>query len=401
LFYRLSEYQIEGKLKTDMASQKAIAEQFVEKFRINPRVYRAPGRVNLIGEHTDYNDGFVMPAAIGFYCWVAIAGRGDRRLEVFSQEFPDGREVDLTAGMIHASRSWSDYPVGVAVELEKAGFRLSGANLLIHGEVPMGAGLSSSASIEVATALALAEESGHAIDRVQLALICQRAENEFVGMRSGIMDQFISLHGRAGHALMLDCRSLKFALVSIPESVKLVICNTGVKHQLAGSEYNRRREECEEAVRSLKKVLPEIRALRDVSLEQLEKNRGLVAEVPYKRALHIVTENARVLDSVEALRCGDLRRFGENMAASHQSLRDLFEVSCYELDLMVELANQREGVYGARMTGGGFGGATINLVDAGRAGAFAESMTKVYQEKTGVAAHVYVCEPMDGGSRVE
>jgi galactokinase len=401
LFYRLPEYQIEGKLKTDMAPQKAIAEQFAKKFGINPRVYRAPGRVNLMGEHTDYNEGFVMPSAIGFYCWVAIAGREDRRLEVFSQEFPAGREVDLADSAIQASRSWSDYPVGVAVQLEKAGFRLRGANLLIHGEVPMGAGLSSSASIEVATALALAEESGHAIDREQLALICQRAENDFVGMRSGIMDQFISLHGRAGHALMLDCRTLEFALVSIPESVKLVICNTGVKHQLAGSEYNRRREECEEAVRSLKKALPEIRALRDVSLEQLERNRGLVADVPYKRALHIVTENARVLDSVEALRRDDLQRFGENMAVSHRSLRDLFEVSCYELDLMVELANQREGVYGARMTGGGFGGATINLVDARRAEVFAESMSKAYQEKTGIAAQAYVCDPVDGGSRVE
>ncbi|HMD38360.1 MAG TPA: galactokinase [Candidatus Acidoferrum sp.] len=384
-----------------MAAQNAIVEQFVAKFGATPRVFRAPGRVNLIGEHTDYNDGLVMPAAIGFYCWVAISPRVDRRLVIFSQEFPDGREVDLAAGPIHASRSWSDYPVGVALELKKAGFRLGGANLLIHGEVPMGAGLSSSASIEVATALALAEESGHAIDRVQLALICQRAENEFVGMRSGIMDQFISLHGRAGHALMLDCRSLGFELVSIPESVRLVICNTGVKHQLAGSEYNRRREECEGAVRSLKKAMPEIRALRDVSLEQLERNRGLLAEVPYKRALHIVTENARVLDSVVALRSGDLQRFGENMAASHQSLRDLFEASCYELDLMVDLANQRQGVYGARMTGGGFGGATINLVEAGRAEAFAESMGRAYQEKTGIVAHVYVCEPVDSGSRVE
>jgi galactokinase len=384
-----------------MAAQKAIVKKFVARFGATPHLYRAPGRVNLIGEHTDYNDGFVMPAAIGFYCWVAIARREDRKFAIFSEEFPDGREVDLTTGPIRASRSWSDYPVGVAVELEKAGFRLSGANILIHGEVPMGAGLSSSASIEVATALALATESGHAIDRVQLALICQRAENEFVGMRSGIMDQFISLHGRAGHALMLDCRSLGFELVSIPETARLVICNTGVKHQLAGGEYNRRREECEEAVQSLKKSMPEIRALRDVSPEQLERNRGLLAEVPYKRALHIVTENARVLNSAEALRNGDLRRFGENMAASHRSLRDLFEVSCAELDLMVELANQREGVYGARMTGGGFGGATINLVDEERAEEFAASMAKAYHEKTGIVAQVYVCEPVDGGRRIE
>jgi len=384
-----------------MASVKAIAEKFFAKFGAMPHVYRAPGRVNLIGEHTDYNDGFVMPAAIGFYCWVAIARGLVRKLAIISEEFPDGREVDLTSGQIGPSRTWSDYPVGVAVELEKAGFRLNGGNLWIHGEVPIGAGLSSSAAIEVATALALASESGYAIDRVQLALICQRAENEFVGMRSGIMDQFVSLHGRAGHALMLDCRSLEFELVSIPESVKLVICNTGVRHQLTGGEYNRRRAECEEAVRSLQKALPEIRALRDVSLQQLESNRGLVSEMPYKRALHVVTENARVLDSVEALRNGDLRRFAENMAASHRSLRDLFEVSCAELDLMVELANEQEGVYGARMTGGGFGGATINLVDANHAQRFATKIAEAYQEKTGIAAQVYVCEPVDGASRVE
>lgn len=384
-----------------MASLKAIAEKFVAKFGAMPHVYRAPGRVNLIGEHTDYNDGFVMPSAIGFYCWAGIAPRVDHKLAVFSQEFVDGREVDLCSGQIGPSRTWNDYPLGVAVELEKAGFRLKGGNLWIHGEVPMGAGLSSSASIEVATALALAAESGHAVDRVQLALICQRAENEFVGMRSGIMDQFISLHGRAGHALMLDCRSLEFELVAIPESVKLVICNTGVKHQLAGGEYNRRRAECEEAVQSLKKALPEIRALRDVSVEQLERNRALVSEVPYRRALHIVTENARVLDSVEALRNRDLQRFGENMAASHCSLRDLFEVSCAELDLMVELANGQEGVYGARMTGGGFGGATINLVDAKHAERFAMKIAEAYREKTGIVAQVYVCEPVDGASRVE
>jgi galactokinase len=384
-----------------MTLHKNIEEQFVAKFGAAPRVYRAPGRVNLIGEHTDYNDGFVMPAAIGFNCWVGISSRTDRRLVICSMEFAATHEMELFSGGIQHTRTWSDYPVGVAAELEKAGFRLRGANLLIHGEVPIGAGLSSSASIEVATALALATESGYVIDRTQLALICQRAENEFVGTRSGIMDQFISLHGRAGHALMLDCRSFEFEILSIPESVKLVICNTGVKHQLAGGEYNRRREECEEAVRALRIVMPEIRALRDVSLGQLERNRGLLAEVPYKRALHVVAENARVLDSVEALRGEDLRRFGENMAASHRSLRDLYEVSCAELDLMVNLAEQQEGVYGARMTGGGFGGATINLVNTVHAEKFAENMARAYREKTGIHSHVYICMPVEGASRVE
>ncbi|MGH9741379.1 MAG: galactokinase, partial [Candidatus Acidiferrum sp.] len=256
-------------------------------------------------------------------------------------------------------------------------------------------------SIEVATALALSETAGHSIDRIELARICQRTENEFVGTRSGIMDQFISLQGRANHALMLDCRSLQFEYVPIPESVRLVICNTGVKHTHAGGEYNRRREECEEAVRSLQKALPNIRALRDVSNEQLEEYRGLLSEVAYKRAKHIVTEDERVLNGMEALRAGDLRKFGQYMAESHESLRDLFEVSCAELDLMVELANRQPGVYGARMTGGGFGGATINLVDAESATAFGESVAKDYQKETGIAAAIYVCMPADGASMVD
>ena len=384
-----------------MTDEKIIAEKFRAKFGVNPHVYRAPGRVNLIGEHTDYNDGFVMPAALGFYCWVGASLRQDQKLIVSSEEFSEQAEVELSSGPLQPSHKWSDYSVGVAEQLQKAGFRLSGANLLVHGEVPMGAGLSSSASIEVATALALSEESGLSIDRPHLARICQRAENDFVGMRCGIMDQFISLHGRANHALMLDCRSLDFELVPIPEFVKLVICNTGVKHTLAGGEYNLRREECEEAVRALQKALPEIHALRDVSLEQLEEHRELLSEVLYKRAKHIVTENERVLNSVEALREGDLDQFGVYMAESHVSLRDLFEVSCAELDLMVGLANREPGVYGARMTGGGFGGATINLVDARHAASFAESVSQGYQKETGIAAVVYTCRPADGASLVE
>jgi galactokinase len=342
-----------------------------------------------------------MPAAIGFYCWVAAAPRTDRRLVITSEEFPEHAEVDLAARPLRPSKNWSDYSVGVAVELENAGFHVNGANLLIHGEVPIGAGLSSSASIEVATALALAEESGLAIDRTRLAQICQRAENEFVGMRCGIMDQFVSLHGRANHALVLDCRSLQYELVPIPESVRLVICNTGVKHKLAGGEYNSRRQECEEAVRSLKKALPEIRALRDVNMKQLEQYRGLLSEIASKRAEHIITENERVLKAMGALRAGDLDSFGRHMAKSHESLRDLFEVSCAELDLMVDLANREAGVYGARMTGGGFGGSTINLVQAENAAQFAQNVGKAYQKETGIVPGIYTCLPAEGAGLVE
>jgi galactokinase len=381
-----------------MTRRSTIVERFRARFGATPRLYRAPGRVNLIGEHTDYNDGFAMPAAIEFYCWVAAGAREDRKLNIYSEEFSAAAEADLSS-VPQSSKTWSDYPVGVALQLEQAGFQLRGANLLIDSEVPIGAGLSSSAAIEVATALALAEQSGCSPDRLQLAQLCQKAENEFVGARVGIMDQFVSLHGQKDHALVLDCRALSFESLLIPDSVKLVISNTMVKHELASSEYNRRRADCEEAVRRLAGVLPGIRALRDVSLEQLERHRGTLPEVIYKRALHIVTENARVLDSAEALRTGDIVRFGKRMAESHVSLRDLYEVSCRELDLMVDLACQQRGVYGARMTGGGFGGATINLVDAPHAGEFKEKMAKSYERETGLVPQIYICKPAEGAGR--
>src|SRR5580692_10270053 len=379
-----------------MTRRSTIVDRFRARFGANPHVYRAPGRVNLIGEHTDYNDGFAMPAAIEFYCRVAISPRKDRKLNIYSKEFSGAVEVDLSGAPPRPSKTWSDYPIGVALQLEQAGFQLRGANFLIETEIPMGAGLSSSAAVEVATALALADQSGASPSRLQLAQLCQKAENEFVGARVGIMDQFASLHGQADHALMLDCRALTFESLLIPDSVKLVICNTMVKHELASSEYNRRRADCEEAVRRLATVMPGIRALRDVSLDQLEQYRHLLSDVTYKRALHVVTENARVLDSADALRSGNIVRFGKRMAESHHSLRDLYEVSCRELDLMVDLAFQQKGIYGARMTGGGFGGATINLVDATYVAEFKEKIAKSYQKETGLLPHIYICRPAEG-----
>jgi galactokinase len=384
-------------------SAPALARNFRSMFGSDPRLYRAPGRVNLIGEHTDYNDGFVLPVAIGFYCWAAIAPRKDRKLVIRSEQFEATAELELDAAPAETAplRSWSDYPVGVVQQLRQASVPLHGANLLVHGDVPIGAGLSSSAAIEVATALALADQSGQPIDRGVLARLCQNAENQFVGTQSGIMDQFISLHGQRGHALLLDCRSLQFELLPVPESIRLVICDTGVKHQHAGGEYNRRRAECEEAVQSLSKALPGIRALRDVTVAQLRQNRALLSDVAYRRALHVVSENARVLESSEALRSGDLPRFGKFMAESHRSLRDLYEVSCPELDLMVEIANSRPGLFGARMTGGGFGGSTINLVEAGQAETFAKKIAAGYERATGISAQTYVCVPADGAAAVE
>jgi galactokinase len=337
-----------------------------------------------------------MPAAIGRNCWVAAGPRADRKLAIHSEEFPETFEWDFAVGEPTRTNKWSDYPVGVAVELARGGVALGGANLLIEGDVPIGAGLSSSAAIEVATGYALLATAGANVDRLELARVSQRAENDFVGARCGIMDQFASVFGRAGHAIVLDCRSLDYDLAPIPSSVHLVICNTMVKHENSSGEYNLRRAQCEEAVVLLSAFYPEITALRDVTMTQLERRRDALPEVVYRRAAHVVAENARVLAAVAALGAGDLAAFGERMAESHESLRTLFEVSSRELDLMVKLANGQPGVLGARMTGGGFGGSTINLVEAGAAERFRENMAQAYEEASGRRPDIQICDPAQG-----
>jgi galactokinase len=374
---------------------------YQSRFGATPSVYRAPGRVNLIGEHTDYNEGLVLPAAIGFSCWVAIAPRDDRKLILYSENFDETHQADLDDLGPRGSQHWSDYPLGVAWALQDAGYRLRGANLYIVGDVPLGAGLSSSAAVLVSTGYALLAASNHPIDRTRLAVITQRAENEYVGLRCGIMDQFVSCQGRAGHALMLDCRSLEYQLVKIPSRVRLVICNSMVKHKLQAGEYNVRREECEEAVRKLSAALPGIRSLRDVSSEQLEQNRSLLPDILFRRARHIITENKRVRQVADLFQQGKTAGLGEVMAAGHQSLRDDYEVSCRELDLMVEIAGRQRGVYGARMTGGGFGGCTINFVDADHAAEFERQVFAEYESATGLRPDIYVCEASQGAELVE
>ena len=371
-------------------------DKFRECFGSANRVFRAPGRVNLIGEHTDYNEGFVMPAAIDFSCWVAIGPRADARLHIFSENIAEHAEADLANPDLRPSGGWSDYPIGVAVMLERAGHSLRGANLYIRSDVPLGAGLSSSAAIEVSVGYALAQTSGHQLDPVELALICQRAENEFVGARCGIMDQFTACYGRAGQALLLDCRTLDCRALRLPANVDLVVCNTMVKHQLAAGEYNTRRAECEEAVRRLAVVLPHVRALRDVNLAELEANRACLTPTLYLRARHIVSENERVKSAAAALDRGDIAALQELMSASHRSLRDDYQVSCAELDVMVEIAARQPGVYGARMTGGGFGGCTINLVDKEHSAEFRRTVAEAYHSATGYQPDVYVCQASQG-----
>jgi galactokinase len=365
-----------------------------------PRLFRAPGRVNLIGEHTDYNDGFVMPVAIDFFTQIILFPLDTRALEFYSDNFKEKVVLDFDNLPKSRSRHWSDYVVGVALMLIGEGHELRGARLTISSDVPLGSGLSSSAALEVATAYALATTSDLKIERVELAKLCRRAENEFVGARVGIMDQFVSFFAETDKALLLDCRSLEFEHLPVPPSAQLVICNTMVKHDLASGAYNERRQQCEEGVKLLRTVLPNVTALRDVTSQQLEEHRKELPEVIYRRCRHVVTENERVLDAASALKQGDVAKFGQLMNQSHQSLRDDYEVSCAELDLMVGLARKVEGVFGARMTGGGFGGCTVNLVRRDKIDEFQNTVAAGYQEATGLTPEVYVCKAVKGAEEL-
>jgi galactokinase len=379
-----------------MNSASELQGRFRAMFNTSATIYRAPGRVNLIGEHTDYNGGFVLPAAIGFSCWTAAAARKDRKITVYSENLDEAATADLDDLGPLGKKAWANYPLGVAWALQEAGNRLGGVDLYFAGEVPLGAGLSSSAAIEVSSGLALLHTSGLRIDRTALALVCQRAENEFVGARCGIMDQFISCHGLADHALLLDCRSLELRMLAIPQNITLAICNTMVTHELSVSEYNVRRAQCEQAVQLLGEVLPGIRAVRDVTRSQLEEHGDLLNSELYKRARHVITENERVLQAAQAFQSGAIGKLSQLMADSHRSLRDDYEVSCPELDIMVEIAMRQRGVLGARMTGGGFGGCTVSLVEDTYAQEFQQKVSAAYTSATGLRPDIYLCKASQG-----
>ena len=341
-----------------------------------------------------------MPATINFSTSVTLTPRADRILEVFSENFDEQVDFSLDDPDPSPQGHWSDYVIGVAVILQRAGYVLRGAKLRIRGEVPIGSGVSSSAALEVATAYALSANSNLKIERVELAKLCRQAENEFVGARVGIMDQFVSLHGQSKKALLLDCRSLEYRLLPLSEETSFIVCNTTVKHELASSEYNQRRAECEAAVKHLALSLPNLTALRDVTMEQLNKYGSDLTDVIYRRCRHVISENARVLEAGKALEHEDLSAFGKLMYESHRSLRDDYEVSCKELDVMVELARQIDGVYGARMTGGGFGGCTVNLVANEHVEEFTREVSAEYEQAVQLKPEIFVCEPADAAGEV-
>jgi galactokinase len=373
---------------------QTLEQSFSTYFNAKPQfIVRAPGRVNLIGEHTDYNDGFVLPMAIDRAFWIALSPRADSQVRVRSLDL----EVD-SAFELHSmakGEGWLEYLKGVANELQKAGHALKGFDAVMTGDVPRAAGLSSSAAVELATARAFAAVSGFVWDAAKMAKISQKAENEWVGVNCGIMDQMASAACKEGFALFLDCRTLEYQHAPLPKNTSVVILDTSTRRGLVDSAYNERRSQCEEAAHWFG-----VKALRDVSVDEFERSNGL-SEVVMKRARHIITENARVLEAVDVMKAGNVKRLGELFNASHNSLRDDFEVTNEALDQIVECAQQQSSCYGARMTGAGFGGCAVALVQEENAREFTNAVSAAYKQRSGLDASVYVCKASEGASLVK
>ena len=359
-------------------------------------IVRAPGRVNLIGEHTDYNDGFVLPMAIDRAVWIALSPRADSQIRIRSLDLGVDSAFELNS--LTRSEGWVEYIKGVAYELQNAGHQLRGFDAVMTGDVPRGAGLSSSAAVELATARAFASVSGLAWDAAQMARLAQKAENEWVGVNCGIMDQMASAACKEGYALFLDCRSLEYQHAPLPEGVSIVILDTSTRRGLVDSAYNERRSQCEEAARWFG-----VKALRDVGVDEFERKIKLerLDEVVLKRARHIITENARVLEAVDVMKAGNVKRLGELFNASHDSLRDDFEVTNDALNTMVTCACEQKSCYGARMTGAGFGGCAVALVEKEESQEFTNAVSAAYRKMSGLEASVYVCEASAGANVVE
>lgn len=361
-------------------------------------IVRAPGRVNLIGEHTDYNEGFVLPMALEFQILTAARQRDDQLVRIHSLDYQQTVEFSLEEPIaFDPENRWSNYPRGVFSLLLDSGVNLSGTDLVFTGDIPQGSGLSSSAALEVGVGITLQALNGFTMTGPELARLCQRAENTFVGMNCGIMDQFISMMGQKDHALFLDCRSLEYRLIPLKlGEYRIVICHSGIKHSLVDSEYNKRRRECETGVAALSRRFPQIKSLRDATLVELEVCRNELDSVVYNRCRHVITENHRVLQSIDSLNRNDLKTLGRLINESHDSLRDDYQVSCSEIDLLVEFARNFKGVLGSRITGGGFGGCTVNLILNSVIEDFSIQLTDYYQKATGITPQLYISTPSAG-----
>ena len=373
--------------------------QFQEHYggEFKPRVFRAPGRVNLIGEHTDYNLGFVLPIALDMACYMACAPAHNGGIQVYSLDRHEGFAFEVNVGSAKPQKNWTDYVIGVAQKLVEQGVRISPMRLMLHSEVPEGSGLSSSAALEVSTALAFL--NGRSFDKIGMAKLCQAAEIEFVGMPCGIMDQYISVFGQANRAVEIDCRSLEHRLVELPAAVSIIAVNSLVKHELASSAYAERTRECAEAVAAIQTKHKQVKSLRDAKLSDL--NGSGLSDVVMRRARHIITED----DRVEAFRAAsakqDLAEMGKLFVASHQSMKNDYEITCEEIDFLVDRALELDGVYGARMTGGGFGGCTVNLVRPNAVESFKRDITTKYKQQYNVEAPVFDCIPSKGAGEIK
>jgi galactokinase len=377
-----------------MDLRSRVTAEFTQRFESPPgAIVRAPGRVNLIGEHTDYNDGFVLPMAINRAIWIALRPRPDRHVMVHSLDFAETAEFDLDR--LEKQLGWIEYLKGVAWALQQDDYHLRGFEAVVAGDIPIGAGLSSSAAWELAAARAFAVTSSFAWKAAPMALIGQRAENKWVGVNCGIMDQMISAAGQVDHALLIDCRSLEAQSVPLPPGIVVVVLDTATRRGLVDSAYNERRSQCEAVAQFFG-----VKALRDVTLDRLNEKRGQLDRVAYRRARHVISENDRTLQAVEAMRRSEAIELGQLMQLSHMSLRDDFEVSSNELNIMVECAERQPGCYGARMTGAGFGGCAVALVRQDAAEAFSAEIATEYRAATGLASNIYICTATNGAEVV-
>ena len=379
---------------------KVVKEQAVhlhrQRFGQEGRIFAAPARVNLIGEHTDYTGGFVMPMAIDFQTVAVVSAREDGRAVFYSANYDLEASYEIASLTRAPQGRWSDYPAGVLWSLREEHVEVGGFNMSLVGDVPLGAGLSSSASVEVATAMALLGHAGVELPLEKVATLCRRAENEYVGAKSGIMDQFASAGCVANRAMLLDCRSLGYEQLPLPDEVRVVICNSMVKHAVATGEYGDRSSEVLAGQAVLRRERSGVELLRDATLDDLEACRSMMSEASFKRCRHIITENLRVMQAKEALLHGDVARFGALMVEAHVSVRDDFGASCAEIDELVEIAMQQAECFGARITGGGFGGCSVNVVRVEAAEKFVATLKREYAAIRGIDADCFVCTPADG-----
>lgn len=380
----------------------SVLEEFRRKFDTQPALIKSPGRVNLIGEHTDYNDGFVLPAAIDKVIMVAIAPNNSRQLNLVAIDKEETYSQSLDDPLVKSEKGWPNYILGVVDVLRKAGHEFDGFDCVFGGNIPIGAGLSSSAALEGGIITGLVEIYGLEIPKRDRALLGQKVENDFVGVNCGIMDQFVNIHGKDEYALKLDCRSLEYELYPFKQDdVHIVLCDTKIRRELASSEYNIRRQQCEKGVELLGKYDDSVESLRDVSKDLLEAHKDEMEPVIYKRCKYVIEENERVEQACADLEKGDIGAFGQRMYGSHTGLSEMYEVSCEELDVLVEEARKIDGVLGSRMMGGGFGGCTINLVKESALESFSETIKKRYNRRTDKEIEIYKTQIGQGAGAVE